>query len=162
MMKKLLAVSALGLFGATAAQADTETLQINGKVDYQCAITLGGQVSGTVTIGNNTGQHGVGSLNIRCNDGQGFTLSLATQNNFKLVGGGSEVPYSFNINDNASVSKTFSATNSGPVVVNGFQPAYAVAGGKEANLGFNPNTTQPIAGGETLSDTLTFTLQGNP
>jgi len=158
MFKKLIAASAFAAFAATGASASTDVLQLSGTVDYQCTLQMSAQTSGSVTISSGTSQHQLGTMAIACNDPEGFTFSITSDNNFQLTDGGSNaIDYNLRVDDGSLIAQTFNAN--GSISVGSFQSNYAE--GTNAVLSFNPTTVTAVPGGVALTDKITFEITGD-
>lgn len=149
-------------FIATPASADT--LALSGHVDYQCALTLSGQNAGSLNL--RIGDQTLGSYTIKCNDPDGFTMNIASANGSKLVNGQHSWAYKIRANANAGdpTEVAFGQSNADVTkVVSGFVPGFADADGAtyKLDLVHDSDPNQALPGGIDLTDTLTFTIDGN-
>ena len=165
-MKKVLVLALLPL-AASVAHAESDTLVLSGGVDPQCTLQLDAQTSGSVTIGQNTEEHNLGSLQLACNDADGFLFTIDSPNDFFLTDASGEYTYDYALKISGDPEGTLNGQtgnqNDGySVQVNSFVPAYAI--GLTLTVAFDPdennNNAQAVPGGVSLTDTVTFEISG--
>ncbi|UTF60848.1 hypothetical protein [Gilvimarinus sp. DA14] len=170
-MKKLLLTSVLPLAAlvSTSASAtpDTDSLKLEGKIDYQCTLTLSGQNGSSVNLV--IGQQSVGNFAVICNDPDGFEVSVTSANGSNLQddGGNYSAPYKMKFTPNAnqpSVSLFSGGWEALDVSdqVNGFVADFADADGAAYGMMFkiDDGFNNALPGGVALKDTVTFSIDG--
>lgn len=168
-MKKLLLTSVLPLAALVSTSAlatpDTDSLTLEGKIDYQCTLVLSGQNAGTVNLV--IGQQSVGNFAVICNDPDGFEVSVTSANGSNLVSGNYSAPYKMKFTPNAnqpSVSLFSGGWQSLDVsdTVTGFVADFADTDGAAYGMMFkiDDGFNNALPGGVALKDTLTFSIDG--
>ena len=159
-MKKIAAFGAIAAAATMATPASADVLNLSGEIDYQCDLTLGGQNSTSLNL-NNTNQN-VGNFTITCNDPDGFTVVVDSNNDGSLDNGAFSVEYKWKIEaasgEPTQVQQGFQSPDN-TFVVTGFEPGYA--NGALHSITAKPETNTVLPGGLKLSDTVTFTIDGN-
>jgi hypothetical protein len=161
-MKKLsTAVLALALLASSPAMAVTRTatLVISGSIPENCTLIV--EVTGNTGILNLTAPQNavhVGNVITRCNNFNGYSLSVGTANASQLKAAGGVPPVNYTMN---LVKFQGNAINSG-----GFFPADSnnldipqILDTTEQRAKVLVNTTNSASYPGIYSDTLTFTLQ---
>lgn len=159
-MKKLLTAAAVLPLLATGANAQTtDSLNVEGKIDYQCTLQLDSQTSGSVSIGQLASNAQIGAIDLGCNDADGFDFTITADFVMEDSTGTYAFPYQLGVQDNAvgTLTKGYNATDT--VSVPGFVEEYAK--GVSLPLFFRTNgTSTPLPGNVVLEDKITFAIQG--
>lgn len=149
-MKTFLGALTAAMVAATsagAADTDTAVLTLEGSVAPLAEMTLSG-LSGSVSVGQNTSQHQIGSIGVTCNLPVAMTVEGSSANGFNLTDGTYNVPYKLRM---LGTTRDSNGTFKGDI---------DCAAGASSSIQFNPEGYgAQLIGGADLTDTVTLTLR---
>ncbi|WP_119677521.1 spore coat protein U domain-containing protein [Indioceanicola profundi] len=91
----LIATAALTVAGSAAA-ATSGTIKLNGKVDLACSVSVQ-DLNQQLNLAGGDSNKAVGKVTETCNSGNGYRISISSQNGGKLRGErGTEIGYQVN------------------------------------------------------------------
>ncbi|MDE1145301.1 MAG: hypothetical protein PW843_01625 [Azospirillaceae bacterium] len=143
------AVAAATLFAVPAFAATSGTVKLNGTVALTCTVAVTDN-NATLNILAGSSNVQVGSVVENCNDGAGYTITVASANNGALkssANGAQAVTYTTNYDGTNGSGSSFTVSRSGA--------QFAKTAAMYVTV---PANAQAIAG--SYADTLTITIAG--
>lgn len=153
-MKRILIAAALSTLAAPALAQTSDSMTVSGSVPQVCTISTTGDALVTLA----SGAQDVGSVDILCNDPQGFTVTATSQNNSALVNTAAPGSfYAYTMNSTPWGAVRFGVPVSAAEI--GGSGLYVTSQTIDLDISVGAVTGPAFAG--TYTDLVTFTINAN-
>lgn len=157
---KAFSVAAILFVGVNSAHAN-QSVNIGGEIAEVCEVNVnGGASTATLAMSNTTSDQLIATLNVKCNDPEGFDITLTSTNTCSLLhsGGSFTVAYTATLGTLIGSPTPTNCTAPTNTATQAFSSNFASG----ENLPLNIRLLTAAAAAGDYSDVLTVTIVGQP